>query len=145
MMWTKDRRAELNQLRQLLDDMKMLDHATGALSRLERLEVVAQGLMTTDLPRNRPSFMLFLGTCAQAWPAERRREVVALGHLLDSARRLDRAMGMVAGLRRIEASARALTLSDSDTGRASFIHFLLSAAYVAPSRGSATIQVRHAA
>lgn len=133
-MWTEDQRADLGRLRLLLDDMKLLNKATGVLERLRRIELGATELNRSDLELNRSSFILFLDSMAVYWPADRQDEVAALRRLLDTARSLDKSIGMLGALERLEVAACELTQTALDSDRPNFPQFLVSQAF-AQSQG----------
>lgn len=65
-MWSKDRKAELKKLQQLLQDAQCLNSATGTLDRLARINKLANDLLESDLDTGRPSFGQFLVAEANA-------------------------------------------------------------------------------
>lgn len=128
-MWTEEERAELGKLRLLLDDIKLLNKATGTLERLRRIEKTASDLSRSDVESSRPSFILFLDAESAPWPGDRQGEVKALRDILFSARSLDKSIGMLGTLERLEAAAVQLTMTDLDSDRPSFPQFLTSQAF----------------
>lgn len=72
--WPQNRRDELGQLQQLLQEAKSLNNATGTLDRLARIEALATALTKTDLDGGRESFLTFL---VQAANSPARTEEVA--------------------------------------------------------------------
>lgn len=69
--WPQDRRAELAQLQQLLQEASSLNNASGTLDRLQRIDTLAKALSKFDLDSGRVSFLQFLvGNAHAAAPAE---------------------------------------------------------------------------
>lgn len=60
MMWTEQRRVELEQLRQLLIECITINRGSHVIERLQRIEKLASELWESDLSNGRESFHTFL-------------------------------------------------------------------------------------
>ena len=71
--WTDKRIAQLQELRELLYEIKTLDHGSGFIARLQKCEKLAESLSKLDLRNNHNSFILFLeGLIVAEWDKEKK-------------------------------------------------------------------------
>ena len=62
--WTKQRRNQIRQLNDLLQECRIIDDATGTIERLKRITRLAKSLMKIDLSKRSSSFVSFLDDVA---------------------------------------------------------------------------------
>lgn len=58
--WTDDREREIEALRQLLNDVALLNHGSDVCGRIERCEKAGRALLDGDINTGRKSFVQFL-------------------------------------------------------------------------------------
>lgn len=109
-------------------DAMLMNNATGALDRLDRLQAAALNLVSQNHAEDPLSFMDFVQQLALSdtgnWPENRQAELKTLQSLVTSARGLNDSTGLLTTLRQLKQQASELSRIDLDTGRPSFLQFL---------------------
>lgn len=62
--WTDERAQELENLQMLLNEVKAINHGSGAIERIRWCETMAESLSRIELSKPRDSFIQFLVTLA---------------------------------------------------------------------------------